>query len=602
MKIENFNQKFKSNLEDNNLTNHLGTILRAQMIEKLIKRSKTEIKNINNFSKILNNLILEYLISQDYKFTQSIFTKEIKCFQKVENDKNLNKDTLNLLLTFFKKEKSFLKEIESESVLELLIKNLFKEKFFDNKGIQTKLENQDFNEILTIEEKFAVVDEKFEFETRKNDPFIYMEGKMNEIKKKLENEFKERVLRFRNNEKFVIYKEIRDELKEEYEKKKNILEKNFNQKYSLLIEKEKSLSNNLKNSIKEIKKNYEKKNEEFLNKKNLETKKLEILKLNLEDKKINLKEKTIYLNYLSETIEKRKNEVDKKEKNMDMEIYNEIKNAKFSTLKEIEDKKNLFDMKIKLVDDEYENIRDIRNDLKKLDEEKKNLELENCNLKKKINSEKFWKQDSEKKMKYLNIKINENENIMKEMISLSDNLKLKNNNLKIEKKNLEKMFLEYKNLFTSKNIENEKLVKDHNIKIEEYKFLLNDMKIKFLENELLNNQINQEKNKDPLEDFHRLIKKNDLNKKKYLTNLNKMKNNTLKKEIKNESFQKIKKKTKNLDLFKNSLQMEKNNLNDVGKKKDGKFSSLVSSYFEEQKESEKKLSPKINSDSLLDEF
>ncbi len=83
---------------------------------------------------------------------------------------------------------------------------------------------------------------------------------------------------------------------------------------------------------------------------------------------------------MQNSLEKRKHELDSFEKSIEIKIFKEIEKNKFTTLKEIEDKKKLINMKLNLIEGEFSNVKAIRNNLDHLYKQKESLENENLSL------------------------------------------------------------------------------------------------------------------------------------------------------------------------------------------------------------------------------
>ena len=544
-----------------------------QILQIEIERDKSKEKIDGMESQLLNQ---KGLINKINKLNRRINELEQELNQRNEKitTNNSIKDELNKI----KNEKNTLINLINDKDLELI-------------KMQTKLKMQiNNNEAIRLKEK-EIEKMKKEFE-EKEISFKNISEKNKELEKQHEE------LNNNNNDLKKQIKNLEDEIKSYKEKisnqndiinNNNILIRRINDSNEELKQKIKQITTN--NSIKEELNKLRNENNLLTKSNNDSDSELKVLKLELKKQNNNDKEKSLAIKSKEQEIEKMKKEFEVKEisfkniseKNKELEKQHEVLNNNNNDLKK---KLTYLEDEIKSYKEKISNQNDIIN--------------HNDNFNKQLNSLK----------EQLNQKDNEIANIKSNNKMEIDRLKIANNSLESEKKEVEKKLSLLNNEYNqrlnkeanikslqSKESEIEKNIKDlvekeKNLKGLNERITNTNKKIEELENDKL---LLEAKNKKLIEE----IKRNEtqLTNQKDLINLNKQLDD------KNQELKQKKKEIENIKLLKNQeIEKLKNEKETLFKKNNDKEIELkrVKSVFEIVKKNEIKFMTLKNKEQEID--
>ena len=415
--IENlFLKKLKLNFEKKNIENFF-IIIDKKFSNKIFKEEfERFLKKCGDFNRIENK------INNFYDFEQE--NENFENFQKNEKIKNF--DILENKIEFLIKEKKILKENFEKLNFHLKQKNL-SINFLEKKNLEI---SKNFEKLKNQIKKFRV--EKNE---KKNKNSKNQNSKINFFKKNSENE------------------NLKNFLKIEKKLTQNFLIQNENLKLQILkLEDENENLLNLKFSeSSNLSKNSQKMDLmiNYLNSKYDETD-LKISQKNLKEK---ISKKNLEIFFLKEKIEKIKN------KKFDLQIFL-IEKINFLQKENLEKNEfSIFDIKkLNFVENQIsefvKNLENLQNENLELRKKNKNLEINFEILKKK--NENFLKKKEIFEISNENLILKKYENLIEENSKIKiSNIKYDKNEifLKIEKENLEKKILNFKNFI--KKLENE---------------------------------------------------------------------------------------------------------------------------------------------------
>ena len=375
---EVFKKKIMDTLSQNKMHDALKTVVRLKLIENMGQDSSqrplltAKLGEISLSEKLSFSMIKNYLVEKGFSTTIQIYDMELG-----EKDQMKDNQVAEILgrnrpgfLTHISKNSR--RSLDS-SLLQKLVEGFLEDKFEKcDSATQTFESYNDYD----VDQKLQMIEEFHSGKIRKDTKTTkqVFEDRLKELEEKFKVDLAMQVGRIRDVESIKIRAEESQKWREKYQKERDEMELIFNGKIQALRENERRVLEQYTEKVRRFEEDHHKKvsslnrNIEYVEKENgLKVQEAVLEKNEVERQRINL-------NQMERDLKKRTEELQTKEFTFEQRLKNEVDNYKAVTLKEISDKKDQIDAKLSKLNEELNNIAEMRRRMDNLAE--RNLKIE----------------------------------------------------------------------------------------------------------------------------------------------------------------------------------------------------------------------------------